>query len=167
MGRKVNLVVIHCSASPNGVDVPAAELDRWHQRRGFERLEGWRKSLNYPLKALGYHYVVSVVGAVQSGRHHGEIGAHAQGHNQRSIGVCVVGLDKFTELQWLALRDLVQQLEAQYPGAKVCGHRDLSPDKDGDGVVEKGEWLKECPGFDVAAWLARGMKPDEAHVFTS
>jgi len=41
----------------------------------------------------------------------------------------------------------------------VCGHRDLSPDTNGNGQTESTEWLKTCPGFDVRAWLARGMQP--------
>lgn len=35
----------------------------------------------------------------------------------------------------------------------IVGHRDLSPDKDGDGVVERHEWLKRCPNFDVSSWV--------------
>ena len=34
---------------------------------------------------------------------------------------------------------------------KIVGHRDLSCDADGDGIVERHEWVKQCPGFDVAA----------------
>lgn len=60
-----------------------------------------------------------------------------------------------------ALRDLVAQIELHTDC--MDGHRDLSPDIDGDGVVERHEWLKTCPGFDVAAWLASGMRiPQES-----
>ena len=52
------------------------------------------------------------------------------------------------------MAQLVRDLLARYPGAQVVGHRDLSPDKDGDGVVERHEWLKDCPCFDVPAWWA-------------
>lgn len=163
--RKIQQIVLHCSATPNGRDVPIEEIDRWHQRRGFERAEGWRKSQNYQLRAIGYHYVIRINGLIQSGRHHGEIGAHAAGHNQRSIGICMNGLDKFTQLQWEALKTLVGTLTHQYPKAVVVGHRDLSPDKDGDGVVERGEWLKTCPGFQVADWMAGDRQPLEGHVY--
>jgi N-acetylmuramoyl-L-alanine amidase len=36
-----------------------------------------------------------------------------------------------------------------YPEAKVVGHRDLSPDVNGNGEVEPMEWTKECPCFKV------------------
>ena len=38
---------------------------------------------------------------------------------------------------------------AEYPEAKVVGHRDLSPDLNGNGEVEPMEWTKECPCFKV------------------
>jgi N-acetyl-anhydromuramyl-L-alanine amidase AmpD len=47
----------------------------------------------------------------------------------------------------------VNDLKMQFPKAVVLGHRDLSPDKDGDGVVEKHEWVKACPCFDVKTQL--------------
>ena len=48
---------------------------------------------------------------------------------------------------------------ADYPIREIVGHRDLSPDLDGDGVVEPEEWVKQCPCFDVASereeWLGK------------
>ena len=35
---------------------------------------------------------------------------------------------------------------------------------DGDGIIEPNEWLKTCPGFDVAAWLASHGNIPEALV---
>jgi hypothetical protein len=29
------------------------------------------------------------------------------------------------------------------------GHRDLSPDLNGDGIIQPGEWTKMCPCYDV------------------
>ena len=52
--------------------------------------------------------------------------------------------------QRAALRKLVNELLVRFSGCKVCGHRALSPDRNGNGVVESHEWLKQCPCFDVA-----------------
>ena len=41
-------------------------------------------------------------------------------------------------------------LLVDYPGCKVCGHRDLSPDLNGNGEIEPEEWVKQCPCFDVS-----------------
>jgi N-acetyl-anhydromuramyl-L-alanine amidase AmpD len=41
-----------------------------------------------------------------------------------------------------------------YGPLQVFGHRDLSPDKNGDGKIDSRDWVKACPSFDVRAWLA-------------
>ncbi len=115
--------------------------------------------------------MIYVAGSIATGRHIDEVGAHVAGNNAHSIGICMVGTDKFTPVQWGSLKTLVCDLGFRYatkpgagPGLKIVGHRDLSPDIDNDGVVEPWEWLKTCPGFDVSSWLARGMSPDPAHI---
>ena len=60
-------------------------------------------------------------------------------------------MDTRTEQQKVAMRNLMRQLKVMFPKAVVKGHRDLSPDADKDGVVEKHEWLKECPCFSATA----------------
>lgn len=158
MTRKIDLIVIHCSDSPNGrtlftgklgdknFSTPAQEIDRWHAQRGFKRLPAWRARQNPDLAAVGYHFVIYTRGAVATGRHLDEVGAHVQGHNANSIGVCLVGKDAFTAAQWLALKQVVEGLRKTYPAARVVAHRDLNPSK-------------VCPNFDVAAWLRGGMEP--------
>lgn len=162
--RSINLIVIHCSASANGKPLSIEEVDRWHRERGFRRnprLIGY----NSPgLKHIAYHFFIHTNGVVLIGRGLREVGAHAKGHNLRSIGVCMVGTDKFTVAQWDSLRGNISGLLKQFPHSRVCGHRDLSPDLDGDGTVEPHEWLKTCPGFNVAGWMVRGMVPHERNV---
>lgn len=172
--RQITLLVIHCSASPNGdslfrgtpgqpgFQTPASAIDSWHAKRGFKRVPEARTRFNTDLAAIGYHHLIYHNGAVVCGRAHEEIGAHVSGYNQKSLGVCMVGTDAFSARQWASLRDLVSMLRRQYPEARVVGHRDLSPDTNENGVVEKFEWLKTCPGFDVAAWLDGGMAPIKA-----
>lgn len=146
--RQIKHIVVHCSASKNGDPrVNAGVIDRWHRERGWKR--------------IGYHYVIEVNGAVSIGRLEDEIGAHVEGSNAHSVGICMVGTDAFSRAQWEALKQLVDGLTFRYPGAQVLGHRDFSPDKDGDGIVEPWEWVKTCPGFDVAEWNARGRTPPE------
>lgn len=177
MHRDVNLIVIHCSASEDGKPlahgsanhlpvVTAAEvIDGWHQARGFHRGDEARELLNPHLKSIGYHFVIDTGGSIESGRHLDEVGAHVLGHNARSVGICMVGKDRFTAAQWSALKSLVTFMRGKYPTADVCGHRDLSPDVNGDGIIEPWEWLKTCPGFSVATWLARGREPQPENVF--
>ncbi|WP_293393403.1 N-acetylmuramoyl-L-alanine amidase [Nevskia sp.] len=162
--RAITRLVIHCSASPNGRPVSIAEIDAWHKARGFHRAPAAVLRWNPTLKHIGYHFVIGVDGATSTGRSEGEIGAHVVGANINSLGLCMVGTDSFTPAQWLALRNQVGALIEFLPEMEVVGHRDLSPDKNGDGRITSDEWLKRCPGFDVAAWLANGMRPETAHV---
>ena len=79
-----------------------------------------------------------------------------------SIGIAYEGgldaggnpADTRTEEQKRSIRVLVRVLCEDYRIRKVVGHRDLSPDRDGDGVVEPEEWIKLCPCYDVESDLA-------------
>ena len=158
--RQINLIVVHCTASRNGKARPVAAIEADHRARGFS--------------SIGYHYVIQPDGHVDLGRDEEQPGAHAKGFNAHSLGVCLVGglggpnrlnPGLYTMAQWDALRITVRSLLDRYPGARVVGHRDLSPDLDGDGQVEPHEWLKKCPAFEVRDWLANFMQPTEDQVF--
>ncbi len=144
--RLINLLVVHCAATKPHMDIGADWLDAEHKKRG------WRK--------IGYHYVIRRNGVVEKGRPDEEIGAHVQSHNANSIGICMVGglgddghaENNFTVDQFEALAELVHALLIRFPDAELLGHRDLSPDLDGDGIIEKHEWVKDCPSFDVRGW---------------
>lgn len=148
--RAIDAIVWHCSATPDGKWFSAKDIDKWHKARG------WRK--------IGYHRVILLDGLVEIGRELWEVGAHVAGQNSRSIGVCMIGTRRFTFAQWGAAATLAGDLLVQFPGAKLLGHRDYSPDQNGDGIIEPWEFMKECPGFDVAAWRAGGFQPPAGHV---
>lgn len=172
MSRPINLIVLHCSASPNDRTLfegqygtpnwrnPAQVIDRWHAERGFARDPLWRRRQEPSLAAIGYHYVISRNGALFNGRHHDEIGAHAQGWNATSLGICLVGTDQFTEHQWLLLGKTVKSLAERYGiplAPAVCKidtarkGRVIEPGIIGHGKLPGHN--KACPGFDVTAWL--------------
>ena len=143
--RKIDTIVIHCSATREDATLTPRQLDQMHRQRGFD--------------GCGYHYYVRRDGTICTMRPMERMGAHAKGHNATSVGVCYEGglnangqaADTRTEWQKYSLRTLVKVLKQKYPGIKrVCGHRDLSPDLDGDGIISPNEWIKQCPCFDVA-----------------
>lgn len=182
MKRTINLIVIHCSATPNGRPNTAADIDQWHKERAFKRSSQYVRNHQPQFKSLGYHFIIERDGTIVSGRHLEEQGAHVAGHNKNSIGICMIGTDEYSSHQWDSLKKLIIKLASdiygkptesiknalailKQIGITLCGHRDLSPDKDGDGQVEKHEWLKTCPGFDVATWVdnMRKQLPTELH----
>ena len=124
--------------------LPPEELEVIHRRRGFN--------------GIGYHYYVRKDGTVLGTRSFEIVGAHCRGHNAHSIGICYEGgldiegrpADTRTPEQRSALHQLVTQLLKQFPDARLCGHRDLSPDLNHNGEIEPEEWIKQCPCFEVA-----------------
>ena len=109
---------------------------------------------------IGYNYVIDLGGMVEEGRPLTMNGAHCTGYNDHSIGICYVGgldslgnpMDTRTYEQKKAMHALVEKLMNEYPTiTKVLGHRDTSPDLNGDGVITPDEWIKTCPCFDVRA----------------
>lgn len=150
--RKVTrAIVIHCSATRPDADVGADWVRAEHLRKGYAD--------------NGYALVIRRSGVVEVGRALDAVGAHVKGRNSDTVGICLIGgLDAqgrpaptFEAAQLAALKLTVRFLKAIWPGAEVVGHRDLSPDLDGDGTVEPHEWLKQCPCFDVRKWWREGM----------
>lgn len=159
MGNKPTYIVIHCSATKENADYTERQLNADHVARGFGK---W-----------GYHYYIRKDGRVVPMRAENEIGAHDNfpvpgekfSYNRCSIGICYEGgldangkpKDTRTQAQKRSMAKLVQAICHRYEILDVLGHRDTSPDKNGNGIVEKFEWMKECPCFDVKsefkAWL--------------
>lgn len=150
--RKINEIIVHCTATPEGRNLTVKDITDMHRARGFS--------------TIGYHYVIDLNGKVLQGRDVNMVGAHCSGHNTYSIGVVYVGgctndgkltpKDTRTEAQKRSLLSLLKRLRQLYPKAPVIGHRDTSPDLDGDGLVEPNEWVKACPCFDAASEYRAG-----------
>lgn len=190
--RLINQIVIHCSATPNGVYISPAQIDAWHAAppNNFQRRSVDVDAFNRALPHIGYHWVVTADGRLHAGRATSEVGAHVKNHNANSIGICITGTSRFYLRQWDSLASLLADLafnlqadrllpadRATYPmsprrtvsqlakmGISIVGHRDLSPDINGDGQITKIDWLKICPGFSVEQWLNDDMLPGEAHL---
>lgn len=141
MSRVVDLIVIHCSATPESHAVTTAEITRWHRNRH--------------LRTIGFHYVIERGGNVELGRPLEKVGAHTPGHDANSVGICLVGganewdkpEDNFTGSQKKSLKSLVYSLKCLYPEADVVSHRDLPK------PLGATPWSCHCPSFDVQEWL--------------
>jgi hypothetical protein len=89
------------------------------------------------------------------------------GGNSISYGLSMVGgvngsnrpnLNTIKDSQVATLEKQMRELSAEFPDFKWCGHRDLSPDKNGNGVSEPFEHIKACPCFDAIPWAReRGL----------
>ena len=150
--RKIDSIIVHCSATKAGQDFTAADIDRWHRERGFN--------------GIGYHYVIRLDGRLEKGREIDLPGAHCKGWNERSIGLCYIGgldenghpADTRTNVQKRVLYQVIMDLQREYTILQVLGHRDTSPDLNGDGVIEPYEYVKACPCFDVREFMKSGRE---------
>ena len=127
--RKINKIIIHCSATIEGQSITADTIDQWHKKRG------WR--------GIGYHYVIGLDGLIEYGRMVDEIGAHVKSMNADSIGICYIGgldadkepKDTRTLEQKESLLDLLKTLKRLHPEATIHGHNEFAN--------------KACPCFNV------------------
>lgn len=137
----VQEAVLHTSATPFSWSEGKTgermfnEIRRWHVEDN-----GWSE--------IGYHYVVMPNGERWYGRDRGRPGAHVQGHNTGTVGICMVGPgepvgqpeDHYTDAQITEVKRLLGEL-AQEGVKRVTGHNDHA--------------ARACPGFKVkqADWL--------------
>ena len=118
--KETSLIIIHYSATENGnVEI---------FRRFHKETNGWDD--------IGYHFVITngkngADGEIQKGRALQKQGAHAKGRNHNSIGICLVGNNKFTEKQKKALVQLTAELCQKYqikPSEKtIQSHHEKCP----------------------------------------
>lgn len=132
--RKINEIIIHCTATPEGKDYDVATIRRWHVQGN-----GW--------KDIGYHYLIYRDGTIHVGRPLDQIGAHTSGRNANSVGICYVGgcaadgktaKDTRTPAQKEAIYTLCKILKDTLCIKEIHGHREYA--------------AKACPSFDVQKW---------------
>lgn len=148
--RELNRIIIHATATPEGKWYNVDEVRKWHTTPIDKGGRGFND--------IGYHYLILLNGIFEIGRPLSKPGAHCQGYNRDSIGIAYVGgldengkaKDTRTQEQKEGLKKLVNYLLQMYPTiTEIKGHRDYSPDLDGDGTIERHEWIKMCPCFNV------------------
>ncbi len=129
--RKINKIVIHCTATPEGRDHDVADITRWHKARGFN--------------TIGYHFLIHIDGKIETGRSIKKSGAHTSGQNQDSIGIAYVGgmtkdMKKAKDTRTVKQKDslilLMIQLMYKYnKDMTIHGHNEYAN--------------KACPSFNV------------------
>ena len=150
--RVVDTIVIHCSATRKDVNYTFDMCTRDHKARGFRK--------------CGYHFYITKDGKIHIGRLLSEVGAHAgKDFNRTSIGICYEGGIKAggnpanpkdaadtrtTQQKDAILKCIAESIKYSEGSIKsIVGHRDLSPDLNGNGIIEPKEWIKSCPCFDA------------------
>ncbi len=151
--REITEVVIHWSGTFLDQDIGAKEIHKWHQQAGYD--------------GIGYHYVIRKDGTIERGRPIQKDGAHAKvnGHNLRSIGLCLVGgytvpseyalynplaqqgVESFTNAQQANLFIFLRAFYRVWPGGQVFGHSQTDPDQ-----ID--------PGFPVGTYIKNNFSKE-------
>ena len=128
--RRIDKIILHCSATPEGKDYTVEQIRSWHLANGWSD--------------IGYHFVIYRDGTVHRGRPVEKIGAHTTGYNAHSIGICYIGgcaadgntpKNTLTKAQRIAFIRLLKELRVVYPTATIHGHNEFAN--------------KACPSFIV------------------
>ena len=146
--RNIKYIFVHCTASQQTATVQQI-LKEFTQR-------GWR--------IPGYHYIVDPKGMLTQLVAEDRASNGVKGYNAESINVAYIGgidskkkdLDNRTPEQKKTLLNILTRLKQKYPNAIIMGHRDISPDKNHNGIVDPWERIKECPCFNA--------KPEYANI---
>lgn len=140
--RTIKNIFVHCTATPQHI-TPEQLLSAFRRR-------GWT--------APGYHYVIRANGNIVKLLDDLFVANGVAGHNKHAVHVAYIGgidaqgraVDNRTPEQRNALRTQLRVLLTHYPGARILGHRDISPDRNANGRVDACERIKACPCFDAA-----------------
>lgn len=144
--RYITKIIIHCSDSTWG---DFKVIDEWHTERGWSGIRFCGRRI-----VCGYHYIILngkrtsksqyakvLDGQIEKGRPDDFIGAHCKGQNTHSLGICLIGVDKFTDNQYRSLSSLVSTLLSRQ-NLTVHPHRQFSN-------------TKTCPNFDVKNFMKK------------
>jgi hypothetical protein len=145
MASTFKYLTVHCAATQPLASLGVEDIRKMHKARGWSD--------------VGYHEVIKTDGTRQLGRPLSRTGAHVANHNTGNLGICMIGgidakgkaVNNFTKEQFAALRQAITEYAGLY-GIKeenIKGHRDWSPDINGDGKITSVDWIKQCPCFDV------------------
>lgn len=141
--RNITRIFVHCTASYQATTTEATLRNEFKSK-------GWKNP--------GYHYVIKPDGGIINMLDENRVANGVQGYNSNSIHVSYIGgidkahpkgIDNRTDAQKTTLVELLTKLKKKYPNAKIMGHRDISPDKNKNGIVDPWERIKECPCFDA------------------
>ena len=144
--EKTDTLAIHCSATPATMDIGVEKIKEWHVKEN-----GWED--------VGYHFIITRSGELQTARSEEYQGAHAPQVNFRSLAVCLIGgtdnkqqwENNFTDEQFTTLKSLIGDLVKKYEIKKIIGHYQVDD-------------RKKCPSFDVPKWLEQNELNDYIYI---
>lgn len=145
--RAIKYGVSHCTASPQNQTIQTI-LNHWE--------------FNNKWQNVGYHFIIEQDGKITELANIGKVTNGVAGYNSNSIHFTYIGgidskgnpIDNRTENQKSSQLLIIKRLKELFPNIIFLGHRDFSTDKNGNGIIDKWEWIKSCPSYDFREWLS-------------
>lgn len=158
--RKIKRIVLHSTSG-------------WNTQTTKSILEYWKNVLRW--KQVGYHRLISNDGTIEKLAPLSEVTNGVAGYNSNSVHISYKGGlvsttggkyvygDTRSQAQkeafFTAIQEVLEELQQtqSIDDITIVGHRDLSPDPNGNGKIEEREWVKSCPTFDAIeefGWIA-------------
>lgn len=110
-GNVPNKIVLH---NADASSCTIEEINEWHKNNGWI--------------GCGYHFLVRKDGSIYKGRPENVIGAHCQGSNTGSIGICFEGnymTESMPQVQYNTGIELLKYLFNKYGVLAIYGHKEL------------------------------------------
>lgn len=153
--RFIKYIIIHCTATSQKATLESIK-DYWHKTLG------WNIG--------GYHYLIFPNGKIEKLYPLSMVTNGVKGFNSNSVHISYVGgvdnnlkaVDNRTPSQKESILKILGEVYKElreYQDVNnilIRGHRDFSPDKNGNGIIDPWERIKECPCFealDEYGWL--------------
>ena len=130
--EKIKFLIVHCSDTGDTNNIDASFIHKMHLSFGWD--------------GIGYHKVILRSGKIENGRPEYWVGAHVKGQNKYSLGICLIGSNKFTNKQFSSLKKVLLNWKKKYPKAIILVHKDSIKTK------------KTCPNFDVISWCKENLR---------
>jgi N-acetylmuramoyl-L-alanine amidase len=149
MSKKLQYIILHCSATREGQDIRPETIEKWHRDRGWSRpgyagiitLDGvYHKRINYNDDGIVQDWEITngVVGINSIARHYCYVGGCDKDMKPK---------DTRTLAQMSTLINLVLMRLKTNPDVIFAGHNQFA--------------AKACPSFDVPAWLREVGVPEK------
>lgn len=109
---KTDEVILHHAEASSAT---VWDINQWHLDNGWV--------------GIGYHYYIRKDGSIYRGRPEWAVGAHATGHNDRSIGICCEGAymtETMPAAQLASLKALLRDIMGRYGTMPLRRHRDVN-----------------------------------------
>ena len=104
--ENIKFLIVHCSDTGDTNNIDSSFIHKMHLSFGWD--------------GIGYHKVILRSGKIENGRPEYWVGAHVKGQNKHSLGICLIGSNKFTNKQFSSLKKVLLNWKKKISRCSNC-----------------------------------------------